>query len=56
MRLAARFGNAVKQLVTPKLAYAFDLGVGGLLGVDDGFSIFVTVLICSAVILGLRMS
>jgi hypothetical protein len=40
LRLAAQAGHAIVGLFTPKLAYAFDLGVGGSLDAGDGFSFF----------------
>ena len=40
LRLASRVGHALRDLVTPRLAYAFDLGVGGTIGAGDGFSFF----------------
>jgi hypothetical protein len=40
MRLAASVGRAMQRLVVPKLAYAFDAGVGGTLCDDCGFSFF----------------
>jgi hypothetical protein len=40
LALASRVGHALRDLVTPRLAYAFDLGVGGTIGAGDGFSFF----------------
>ena len=40
VRLASRLGNAFVRLVTPSIAYAFDLGVGGTIDAGDGFSFF----------------
>ena len=40
LRLASRLGNALRDLVTPRLAYAFDLGVGGTIDPGTGFSFF----------------
>jgi hypothetical protein len=40
VRLASRVGNTLKDLITPRLAYAFDLGVGGTVSPGDGFSFF----------------
>jgi len=40
IRLASRVGNALVRLVTPTLAYAFDLGVGGSIDAGGGFSFF----------------
>src|SRR5512132_51764 len=40
VRLASLVGNTLWRLVAPNIAYAFDLGVGGLLLSGDGFSYF----------------
>jgi hypothetical protein len=40
VRLASRVGNTLRDLITPRLAYAFDLGVGGTVSPGDGFSFF----------------
>jgi len=40
VRLASFIGSGLRRLVTPRLAYAFDLGVGGTLSSGDGFSFF----------------
>jgi hypothetical protein len=40
VRLASLVGNTLWRLVTPNIAYAFDLGVGGLLLSGDHFSYF----------------
>jgi len=40
IRLASRVGRAIRGLVAPGVAYAFDLGVGGTVSSGDGFSFF----------------